>query len=118
MPFIYVPNADFQTFANSMKALHEDDIECSTSGGFCKFNQACNNVRQDFQDLVVTFYQANPKKSFSYELSEEDMLIDGSRVDDTSETCYIAIFDSGLEQSDSTWYIGAIFMDKYYTVYD
>lgn len=75
-------------------------------------------MRQEFQDLAVTFYQSNPKQSFTFTISEDDMLIEGTRVEDTADTCYIAIFDSGLEQSDSTWYIGGIFMDNYYTVYD
>ena len=49
------------------------------------------------------------------------MLVDGKHFGDTSDTCYIPIFNHGLtktEDDKKTVFIGNTFMQEYYVIYD
>lgn len=42
----------------------------------------------------------------------------GSTIGDSVNTCYLPIFASSLADEDDTWYIGNLFIDYFYMVYD
>ena len=46
------------------------------------------------------------------------MLIPGPTLKDSVNTCYLAIFNSGITTSDKSVYVGDIFFDKFYVVFD
>ena len=47
----------------------------------------------------------------------ENMLINGTDVGDSVDTCYLPVFKQ--ENGDqSTWYLGMLFLTNYYIVFD
>ena len=46
------------------------------------------------------------------------MLLAGDVIEQDANHCYIGMFWSGLDVSENTWYLGGIFLNKYYTVFD
>jgi hypothetical protein len=60
-------------------------------------------------------------KSYDFKVKTERMMIDGSKFSDMPDTCYIPIFYSGVdstEQDKNTIWVGNVFMQNYYVVYD
>ena len=51
------------------------------------------------------------------EVLTDDMFIPGSQVGYTDSRCYLPIFQN-LHGDQDIWYLGNIFMKKYYTVFD
>ena len=50
-------------------------------------------------------------------MNADRFMISGTEVGDSADTCYFAFFKYEIT-SDSNWYFGNIFMQKYYTIYD
>mmetsp|Transcript_8602 Transcript_8602/g.14529 ORF Transcript_8602/g.14529 Transcript_8602/m.14529 type:complete len:242 (+) Transcript_8602:551-1276(+) len=116
LPFIYIPDSDFKTFRTVMKNSYPN-IECDTSKNYCRFLEKCEDVRtadQDF-DLVIKDVTG---KTVNYQINEQDMLIPGSTLKESDNTCYIAIFNSAVKNSDNSLYLGDIFFNKFYVVFD
>lgn len=57
-------------------------------------------------------------QSVYYEIDGKDMLIPAKDLGDrTSNNCYVGVFRS-MNADQQTWYLGNLFMNKYYVVYD
>lgn len=49
------------------------------------------------------------------------MMVEGKHFNDFPDTCYVPIFNHGLTRTDKdkqTIYVGNVFMQDYYVVYD
>ena len=60
-------------------------------------------------------------KAYTFKIKTEHMMVDGKHFSDTSSTCYIPVFNHGLDRTDDdkkTIYVGNTFMQDYYVVYD
>ena len=85
-------------------------------GNGCKWSKSCSDVTEDWKDFEISIYD-ELVTSPNYTIHEQDMLVEGSTFGETN-TCYLAIFPVDNPQIDSVWYVGNVFMKKYYMVYD
>jgi hypothetical protein len=46
------------------------------------------------------------------------MFVEGVDFGDSINTCYIPIFHNNGKSDDNTWYLGNLFMHKYYIILD
>lgn len=46
------------------------------------------------------------------------MFVEGVDFGDSTNTCYIPIFYNDRNKDDNTWYLGNLFMHKYYIILD
>ena len=113
VPYIYLPHSDYNMLMTILKGLYGDTIDCTSD--HCKFHQTCDNV--DLKNGIFNFTLKDSVNEFTFDLGKEYLLIDG-HIFNEDNTCYYAIFKHMNDELISDWYIGNIFMDKYYIVYD
>ena len=119
IPFIYIPEADFNTFkSNLIKNFADSGVYCPDGQWYCKWDKKCDAIEQfEYFDLSITFTDTTDN-TFKFDLTEKEMVIPGPIMKDVEESCYVAIFKSNIGVSPTTWYLGNVFMEKYYTVFD
>lgn len=95
-----------------MVAVLIPQFECSYAKERCFQKQKCSqNSAIDFN-----FELGNPKfstfTSFNY---VHDFFASGDNFGSSADECWLAFFPY---DGDDTWYLGTVFMQKYYTVFD
>jgi hypothetical protein len=67
--------------------------------------------------LQFTIYDAFTANTYKLP-SFNSHMFPGSTIGDVENTCYLPIFSSSLADEDDTWYIGNLFINYFYMVYD
>lgn len=116
-PYMYVPNDDFKIFAErihkNFEKFYQNKI-CDDAK--CRFDKKCSEIGgKENIDLKITLQDF--VDTHQYSITQDDMFIDGTDLDDSPNSCYLAVFKSQTQQTD-TWYLGNVFMKEYYVVYD
>lgn len=65
--------------------------------------------------MKIRIYDA--AASYDYKIDGADLLIPAKNLGDSADHCYVGVFRS-LRADQQTWYLGNLFMKKYYIVYD
>mmetsp|Transcript_23371 Transcript_23371/g.36044 ORF Transcript_23371/g.36044 Transcript_23371/m.36044 type:complete len:223 (+) Transcript_23371:847-1515(+) len=141
-PFIYVPESDFNSFAEivnkgfATRYNNGSDI-CHKNTGNCYFTAACSDLilsrdleGRDF-DFSLVLDTANSTTDVSrnaqsaqryseiyYNLSipTSHLLIPGSEMRDLDSKCFLPFFKS--KDDGDTWVVGRIIFELYYFIFD
>lgn len=116
VPYLYVPSSDYATVVDGLKEIYQSQgLNCSTTGGYCYFPVKCESVSNNLNNLTVSVGREN--QTFTFTMSIYDLLLSGTEFGHGGDSCYIPIFESPNTQGD-TWYLGNLFMHRYYVVFD
>lgn len=128
LPYLYLAKNMFQKFKkdiNDRYGMQKDkdgeDVEvCPEDQNYCKFNKICSQVDHNVnKNFMFNIYDETG--DFPFYLDWSQMFMSGNFFGDSPSTCYLAVFDHGLNggQLESALVIvGNIFTRHYYVVYD
>lgn len=93
-PYLYLPSADFDEFANIMHKRYERFYQHKIcDDGKCKWDKPCSEVQSKKDvDLGITIKDFDTEHE--YVIGENDMFIPGTDMGDEENTCYLAVFKS------------------------
>jgi len=114
LPYMYLPQKDWLNFAKYM-AVFNLDLHCSDFANSCKFNKPCSETNINTWYFSMDLADGQSANTYSFP-SNNNFLIPGDVFGDSSDTCYIPVFKSTLD--DNTVYYGNIWMNYFYVVFD
>lgn len=109
--YIYLPDNDFK----QLEAM-DPNVRCSFDSNFCKYEGKCEDI--DKHQLRLTFNiigQNGFVKDFGIKI--EELFVSGKTMGLNNNFCYLKVFRS-FNADQSTWYVGNVFMEKYYVAFD
>ena len=93
------------------------DINLAEVGEFWfKIKKPCGDVDSSLHDFSFTLDDGTKEKK--YTIPGRDMLIPAEVFGFNDGSCYSAVFYTPDGGREDIWYIGNLFMSKYYTVFD
>lgn len=115
LPYLYLPNADFQQFREKLTKIIGTPI-CSYGDNVCKFQSPCpGNPFASKMGMKIRIYDTI--RAMDYTIDGADLLIPAKNLGDSADHCYVGVFKS-TNADQQTWYLGNLFMKKYYVVFD
>lgn len=125
LPYMYVPQDDFSLIRKAIFKIYRDyfgvkkGLSCNDLGGYCYFTRPCNRVNKPtHSDIQIHLYENDKDVTVLSLATFEHTLIPGSKVGTNDKECFIPIFAHKRKEKKHTWYLGNLFMKKYYTVFD
>ena len=109
--YIYLPDDDFK----QLEAM-DPNVRCSFDSNFCKYEGKCEDI--DKHQLLLNFNiigQNGFVKDFGIKI--EELFVTGKTMGLNNNNCYLKVFRS-FSGDQSTWYVGNVFMEKYYIAFD
>ena len=113
IPYISVPESDFNRYAQSIQ-IQIPGVTCL--GDHCKINKPCSEVT--LPGSKIKFNLKDDSHTSEFSLDDADLLVPGSMAGTTDDECFIGVYKNGVDKIQNNWYLGLLFMDKYYIVYD
>jgi len=115
LPYMYLPPDDFKKWAQMLSLIYSDVICNTNTKGTCYFNKNCNHVVDHNYNINLSVGPVG--EAFEIDVKLRQLMISGNLVGDSSDSCYIPIFKSENTEKD-VWYLGNLFMNNYYMVFD
>ena len=131
LPYLYVPDTVYKWFVTKVNKEYKYLEErltgkpiCDEDKNTCNFPVACDKVEYRQIDITLNLRDADGG-SYPYEMPFTSLLVSGTEFGDSDDTCYLGVFNSGLstlykddKEEKNVLYVGNIFMQRYYTVFD
>lgn len=64
LPYMYLPDADFENLAEALGKFDQTNIICSYTMNYCKFATSCDKVTESQWDLTFTVFDSLLSKDF------------------------------------------------------
>jgi len=114
LPYLYLPQYDIGSFVREA-ALTFDGISCHST--YCRYDYSCDKVKIGDKKLYIqVFSSAANRMQYNLEFDSKRLLIPGTEVGDSENTCYLAVFGQNAKQD--AWYFGNVILSDYYLVFD
>jgi len=115
LPYMYLPTSDFKEWTRILAEIYPN-VVCNTNiQGACSFKKACSSVEDHGYGIKLMIGPSDAE--YEVDIPLRDLMITGNLVGASDDSCYIPIFQS-VNTEDDVWYLGNLFMNNYYVVYD
>jgi hypothetical protein len=114
LPYVYIPNSDFLTLIEHMAITYQKQFRCSYNDKICYSDSPCDRSRNVMFDFELG---TEAHQKYSVKMNVYDFFVNGGKVGMSDNQCVLGIFPVE-DGSQDIWYLGNIFMQNHYTVFD
>ena len=124
LPFLYLPRDYYRVFVNNINKLYGDEAKygttkvCNESANICRFGKPCSQVEKKKVDFGIRIFDET--RDIYFNINWKYMYISGEHFGGNSDECYIPVFSNKRQKDSETnlVYVGNLFMQSYYMVFD